>query len=283
MRLILCLTLFLLSGCEDEINKRTPVKLWIGNTIESVKQELGAELSSECDADLCWYRYRKPTRSGDFLTLILGGKKAFDIQDVFAFSVPVYKQDANKIELINLSPVGPPEDSKHSDAESEFYTILAKLQASGWKRYIRLGEPRVPGTEIKKFNTINEVLGKPVLTGPWTDPAIRLSNEMWRSMPLTNDWFLYRDNEYLTLSVQRENSDSEPLERGTYLFTLTFKSEKRFFSEYFDYADRERLAELLPDMLKKLALQREVAEERLMQSGICIDQRYQNPEIKLLY
>lgn len=229
MRFSVCLTLFLLSGCGDERIKEHEVKLWLGNTIDAVKQELGAELSSECDADLCWYRYRKATRSGDFLTLILGGKKAFDIQDIFAFSVPVYKQDAHNIELINLSPVGPPEDSKHSDAESEFYTLLAKLQASGWKRYIRLGEPRVLSTEINKFNTINKVLGKPVLTGPWTDPATRLSNEMWRSMPLTNDWFLYRDNEYLTLSVQRENSDSEPLERGTYLFTLTFKSEKDFF------------------------------------------------------
>ncbi|RML39417.1 hypothetical protein ALQ95_102244, partial [Pseudomonas syringae pv. ribicola] len=66
---------------------------------------------------------------------------------------------------------------------------------------------------------------------------------------------------------------------GTYLFTLTFKSEKRFFSEYFDHSDRNRIKELLPDLLKKLASQRATAESRLKEMGVAIDERYQNPTI----
>ena len=48
-------------------------------------------------------------------------------------------------------------------------------------------------------------------------------------MPIFSDWSFYRGNEYLTVSVQREDSEKEPSKTGTYLFTLTFKSEKRFF------------------------------------------------------
>lgn len=42
--------------------------------------------------------------------MILGGDKSkFEIQHVFAFSVPIYVQDGNKIELINLNPFEVPE------------------------------------------------------------------------------------------------------------------------------------------------------------------------------
>ncbi|EPM67092.1 hypothetical protein A584_22860 [Pseudomonas syringae pv. theae ICMP 3923] len=259
------------------------VQLWLGDTIEITKQSLGSDLSSDCDSELCWYRYRQPVSSGKFLTTILGGDKSkFEIQHVFAFSVPLYVQDGNKIELINLNPFEVPEDSSHTEAESKFYELLTSLQNAGWKRYIRLGEPRISGAEISKFDTVNEVLGRPVMTGPWSDPTIRLPEELWRSMPIFSDWSFYRGNEYLTVSVQREDSEKDSSKTGTYLFTLTFKSEKRFFSEYFDHSDRNRIKELLPDLLKKLASQRATAESRLKEMGVAIDERYQNPTINIL-
>nr|WP_241895292.1 hypothetical protein [Pseudomonas syringae] len=129
---------------------------------------------------------------------------------------------------------------------------------------------------------MNEVLGRPVMTGPWSDPTIRLPEELWRSMPIFSDWSFYRGNEYLTVSVQREDSEKDSSKTGTYLFTLTFKSEKRFFSEYFDHSDRNRIKELLPDLLKKLASQRATAESRLKEMGVAIDERYQNPTINIL-
>ncbi|GBH21212.1 hypothetical protein PHA47_28470 [Pseudomonas syringae pv. actinidiae] len=241
------------------------------------------QYTSDCDSELCWYRYRQPVSSGKFLTMILGGDKSkFEIQHVFAFSVPIYVQDGNKIELINLNPFEVPEDSLHTEAESKFYELLTSLQNAGWKRYIRLGEPRISGAEISKFDTVNEVLGRPVMTGPWSDPTIRLPEELWRSMPIFSDWSFYRGNEYLTVSVQREDSEKDSSKTGTYLFTLTFKSEKRFFSEYFDHSDRNRIKELLPDLLKKLASQRATAESRLKEMGVAIDERYQNPTINIL-
>ncbi|PBP96225.1 hypothetical protein CCL24_16585 [Pseudomonas congelans] len=215
--------------------------------------------------------------------MTLGGEKSrFEIQRVFAFSVPIYTQDDNKIDLISLNPLEVPEDSLHTEAESKFYELLTSLQHAGWKRYIRLGEPRISGTELSKLGTVNEVLGKPVMTGPWSDPSISLPEELWRSMPIFSDWSFYRDNEYLTVSIQREDSEKEPSKTGTYLFTLTFKSEKRFFSEYFDSSDRDRMKELLPDLLKKLASQRATAESQLKKLGVAIDERYQNPTISIL-
>ncbi|MDU8616743.1 hypothetical protein RYA95_27455 [Pseudomonas syringae pv. actinidiae] len=283
MRFILCLTFLLLSGCWDKMQNNNTVQLWLGDTIETTKQSLGSDLSSDCDSELCWYRYRQPVSSGKFLTMILGGDKSkFEIQHVFAFSVPIYVQDGNKIELINLNPFEVPEDSLHTEAESKFYELLTSLQNAGWKRYIRLGEPRISGAEISKFDTVNEVLGRPVMTGPWSDPTIRLPEELWRSMPIFSDWSFYRGNEYLTVSVQREDSEKDSSKTGTYLFTLTFKSEKRFFSEYFDHSDRNRIKELLPDLLKKLASQRATAESRLKEMGVAIDERYQNPTINIL-
>ncbi|MCR8717878.1 hypothetical protein NVV30_04130 [Pseudomonas syringae] len=283
MRFILCLTFLLLSGCWDKMQNNNTVQLWLGDTIETTKQSLGSDLSSDCDSELCWYRYRQPVSSGKFLTMILGGDKSkFEIQHVFAFSVPIYVQDGNKIELINLNPFEVPEDPLHTEAESKFYELLTSLQNAGWKRYIRLGEPRISGAEISKFDTVNEVLGRPVMTGPWSDPTIRLPEELWRSMPIFSDWSFYRGNEYLTVSVQREDSEKDSSKTGTYLFTLTFKSEKRFFSEYFDHSDRNRIKELLPDLLKKLASQRATAESRLKEMGVAIDERYQNPTINIL-
>ncbi|RMW00208.1 hypothetical protein [Pseudomonas caricapapayae] len=283
MRFILFLTFLLLSGCWDNMQKNNAVQLWLGDTIETTKKNLGSDLFSDCDSELCWYRYRQPVRSGKFLTMMLGGETSrFEIQRVFAFSVPIYTQDDNKIELISLNPFEVPEDSLHTEAESKFYELLTSLQNAGWKRYIRLGEPRISGTELSKLSTVNEVLGKPVMTGPWSDPSIRLPEELWRSMPIFSDWSFYRGNEYLTVSVQREDSEKEPSKTGTYLFTLTFKSEKRFFSEYFDSSDRDRMKELLPDLLKKLASQRAIAESRLKEMGVTIDERYQNPTISIL-
>ena len=120
--------------------KNSAVQLWLGDTIETTKKNLGSDLSSDCDSELCWYRYRQPVRSGKFLTMILGGEKSrFEIQRVFAFSVPIYTQDDNKIELISLNPLEVPEDSLHTEAESKIYELLTSLQNAGWKRYIRLG------------------------------------------------------------------------------------------------------------------------------------------------
>lgn len=263
--------------------KDSTTEFWLGDTIEATKQALGSELSSDCDPELCWYRYRQPASSGKFLTVTLGGNNSkFKVERVFAFSLPIYIQDDNTIQLIKLHPLEVSENSLHTDAESGFYKLLTSLQNAGWKRYIRLGEPRISGTEVKKFSKTDEVLGRLVLTGPWSDPAIRLSDEIWRSMPSLSDWSFYRGNEYLTVSVQREDSEKEPSKRGTYLFTLTFKSEKRFFSEYFDYSDRERLNELLPDLLEKLASQRAISEGRLKEMGVAIEESYQDPRITIL-
>ncbi|RMN47846.1 hypothetical protein ALQ58_200319 [Pseudomonas syringae pv. apii] len=42
------------------------------------------------------------------------------------------------------------------------------------------------------------------------------------------------------------------------------------------------MKELLPGLLKKLASQRAIAESRLKEMGVTIDERYQNPTISIL-
>lgn len=46
MSFVLCLTFLLLSGCWDNMPKNSAVQLWLGDTIETTKKNLGSDLSS---------------------------------------------------------------------------------------------------------------------------------------------------------------------------------------------------------------------------------------------
>jgi len=113
------------------------------------------------------------------------------------------------------------------------------MKAAGWQRYIFPGEARIPGAEAKKFDHFDEVLGVPVGTGPWKDPALKSNQTDWLAMPTINSWYFYKNGNFLQLRVQRKNSLQVPQERGTYLFSLNFQTEAEFYKSFVESDDRE--------------------------------------------
>lgn len=82
--------------------------------------------------------------------------------------------------------------------------------------------------------------------------------------------------------MQRENSETAPSERGTYLFTFKFISEPRHYKGYFESEDREQWKTRLPELLKEMAKERAEQETQLRAMGIRIDENYHDPEISTL-
>lgn len=99
---------------------------------------------------------------------------------------------------------------------------------------------------------------------------------------MLSDWYFYKDGVYLTFSVQRENTPDSKQELGSYLFTLSFRSETEFYKSFIDSDDREHWKTLVPAELRKMAKERAAAESLLKKSGILIDENYQEPTISTL-
>lgn len=280
---LLLFLLVLLSGCDNASAPVTrTVKVWLGDSVEPMQAALGKDLTRDCDETMCWYNFTKPSKSGNVLNLVLGGDRPFGIDRVFSFSAPVYKENHDRFDEINIYPLGLPEDSLLADSRVWFYQLVGRLQAAGWQRFITQNEPRLPGSEAANATRIEQVMTASSLSTPLNDPSSPLNNAQWLALPFLSDWYFYRGNEYLTLSAQRENSKTAPAERGTYLFTLAFRSEEQTYQDYFKYEDHHRWKTLLPALLKKMATQRAQQEARLRAAGIRIDENYRDPVIRAL-
>lgn len=280
--LLLCL-IALLSGCDNAsapVNRT--VKVWLGDTTDGMQSALGEDLTRDCDDTMCWYNFTKPSQSGNTLNLVLGGDRPFTLDGVFSFTAPVYKENHHRFDEINIYPLGLPEDSLLADSRRWFYQLVERLQAAGWQRFIMQDDPRLPGSEVANAARIEQVMTTSSLTTPFNDPSSPLNNAQWRTLPFLADWYFYRGNEYLTLRVQRQNSDTAPEERATYLYTLVFRSEQQTYQDYFPYEERHRWKTLLPALLKTMAKQRAEQEARLRAAGIRIDENYHDPAIGAL-
>ena len=100
--LLLCL-IALLSGCDNASAPVTrTVKVWLGDATDGMQSALGDDLTRDCDDTMCWYNFTKPSQSGNTLNLILGGDRPFTIDGVFSFTAPVYKENHNRFDEINL-------------------------------------------------------------------------------------------------------------------------------------------------------------------------------------
>ncbi|WP_256675138.1 hypothetical protein [Pseudomonas sp. URMO17WK12:I11] len=272
-----------LFGCENPEmkNDRPTIKINFYESIQSLLSKSTAPLSKDCNSDICFFEFDISSASPNKAVLTVESRNqpmVFD--DVISAALMTYKSDTLSNSYVTLNGVAP--NSEHELAMNYFSELLDKLSKAGWQRYIYPNEARIPATESSKFKDVDEVLGTPVATGPWQDPTLGLDKNGWLSMPMFSNWLLYRDNEYLKLTVQRENDTQAPREKGSYLFTLTFRSEADFYKGFVDDEDRENWKALLPAELKRMAQERAQTEARLKKMGIAIDEDYQDPPIKAL-
>lgn len=284
MRKIICAILFTtLTACGDSSMKKEEliIRSDLNGTIENMLSSSTASFDKDCNSSLCFYDFDIPAESTNKATAFLtssGSPLIFN--DVI--SAVFITHNGSMITDTNLILGGVTENSRHTEAAIYFYETLDKMKAAGWQRYIFPGEARIRGTEAKKFDRFDEVLGVPVSTGPWKDPALKLNQADWLAMPTINSWYFYKNGSYLQLRVQRENSLQAPQERGSYLISLNFQTEAEFYKSFVESDDREKWTSLLPAELKRMAQERTQTEARLKKMGIAIDEDYQDPPIKAL-
>ncbi|KPX53578.1 hypothetical protein ALP66_102138 [Pseudomonas amygdali pv. photiniae] len=267
----------LLTGCEasDMNTKNREIELSLGVSIDTVLASTSVKLRKDCDDTMCLYQFIVPSKSSELITVkVRSASTILAIENVS--STTVVTNPLGLITDIDVYVAGVSTHAKHEDAMAYFYQQVQNLDAAGWQRYIFPNEARIPGTEAGKFTNLNEVLGKNVGTGPWMDPNLKLTKQVWVSLPMINTWMFYSGQEYLDLMVQRENSKDDPQNRGSYLFTWTFKSESEFYAEFVRGEDRARWRELLPAELTRMGKERQKTEAQLKKMGIKIDENYKD-------
>lgn len=267
----------LLTGCEasDMNTKNREIELSLGVSIDTVLASTSVKLRKDCDDTMCLYQFIVPSKSSELITVkVRSASTTLAIENVS--STTVVTNPLGLITDIDVYVAGVSTHAKHEDAMAYFYQQVQHLNAAGWQRYIFPNEARIPSKEASKFTNLNEVLGKNVGTGPWMDPNLKLTKQVWVSLPMINTWMFYSGNEYLDLMVQRENSKDDPQNRGSYLFTWTFKSESEFYAEFVRAEDRARWRELLPAELTRMGKERQKTEAQLKKMGIKIDENYKD-------
>lgn len=257
------------------------IKFKLDEPVETLLSASTVNFDRDCNDKICFYDFDIPLQSSSKATAVIESSQQPLIFDDVVSAVFSTIEDSN-ITNAKIILGGVPSNSEHTKAIDYFYQQLGNLKATGWRRYIYPNEARIPGSEARKFKDFDTVLEKPTVTGPWKDPALILSKEEWLSSPMLSDWYFYKDGVYLTFSVQRENTPDSKQERGSYLFTLSFRSETEFYKSFIDSDDREHWKTLVPAELRKMAKERAAAESLLKKSGILIDENYQEPTLSIL-
>ncbi len=254
----------------------------LNDSIKNVLASSTMQLTKDCMLGICLYKYSLSFSEDNRAAVSINPKTTTSLkfEDAVSVTLGTYESDIVNDAEITLGGVSP--NSPHAQAMGYFYQRVDNLLAQGWHRFIMPNEARIPGLEAKKFESTSRVLSKPVGTGPWLDPSLKLNLEEWLSLPMFNDWYFYKDGIYLILSMQRENSADSPREKGSYLFTLNARSESEFYKEFVASDDRDDWLKLIPEELKRMAQERAQTEARLKQMGIAIDEDYQDPPIKAL-
>ncbi|MGN8261967.1 hypothetical protein ACLEJW_21895 [Pseudomonas sp. SMSB3] len=257
------------------------VNFRMNESVQKIFDSSTAPLSKDCNSTLCMYQFDLPSSSPDKAKVTIASTSApLILDDVIGASLSTYKSDQLSHAYLTLG--GVPSNARHEQAIDYFYSLLDKLNAAGWKRYILPDEARIPGTQAGKFDDPDMVLGTPASTGPWKDPALKLEKEEWLSLPMFSSWYFNKDDVYLLLRVQRESSSGEENTLGSYLFTLTFRTEADFYKGFVDDENREKWKSRLPAELNRMAQERAQTEARLKKMGIAVDEDYQDPPIKAL-
>ncbi|AKT33361.1 hypothetical protein RYA05_31505 [Pseudomonas syringae pv. actinidiae] len=272
--------LLLLTACGNPDMKQKPllIKFKLDEPVETLLSASTVDFDKDCNDNICFYDFDIHLQSSNKATAIIETSQHPLIFDDIVSAVFSIVEDSH---MTNAKIIlgGVPSNSEHTRAIDYFYKQLENLKTSGWRRYIYPYEARIPGSEARKFKDFDTVLEKPAVTGPWKDPALILSKEEWLSSPMLNDWYFYKDGVYLTFSVQRESTPGSEQERGSYLFTLRFRSETEFYKNFIESEDREHWKTLVPTVLKKMAKERAMVEALLKKSGVLIDESYQEPKI----
>ncbi|QRR09917.1 hypothetical protein FPJ27_27270 [Burkholderia sp. MS455] len=158
------------------------------------------------------------------------------------------------------------------EGREKIMSLLGKLRAAGWKRYIYAASPRLIGREAMKYATSESG------TLYSLDSTYVPTMEEWKSLITVEPrWIFYADGVFLTLSLSHQPSGSPGM--GYYLTDIQVSTASDHYTPYFtDSVERRRnWKKLISNELKPAGNERSKKEAELKASGYTIDTTYQAP------
>lgn len=291
MRYCFFVLFFLLAACGDSDNiggktmagNQSLIQIQLHQNIQNLISNSPFMFEEECMAQVntCWYKISASFNSETLPSVVVD--KDLKLDQVASVSIAVDKNVGPDIENIEFSIRSLPDNSKHEAYQAFLYELMKEIKAAGWKHYYSPSDPRISGSQNDKVATPNKVLGDYVLSHPWLDPDYKIDVEQWLEVDDFYNWHFYKDGNHLKLQAWRHDSENLPKERGTYLVSLNFTTEREYwFASFSETKDKARWKELLPARLKEFQKIRNAREKKAVDAGIEIDTSYQDPAIKAL-
>ncbi|AIS13081.1 hypothetical protein JM49_15880 [Pseudomonas chlororaphis subsp. aurantiaca] len=287
-RLSYFIIIIFLVGCnksESTDAKSQLIHIDLNGRAQNLLQNSPIEFSKDCmdTVDMCWYKIQNPSSSNLPSVDIGFDNDTLNINQVSDITTAVSKEFGENLSNLKLTLRGLPDNSLHEDQRDFIYALINSIKAVGWQHYFFPSNPRVNGSQARKINSPDDVLGFYVSSHPWLDPDYEMDMDSWHKVGSFYNWYFFKDGFHLNLRAWRKNSKDTPDERGTYLITLNFKTEELYWLSGFEEKnERRNWRELLPARLKKYAEMRQEREEKVRTAGIEVDESYQDPQIKAL-
>lgn len=270
-----------------DMTATSTVKIVLGQPITDLIESSPLPFDEDClqPVGMCWYEIKKRFAERDLPAVAISQNDStlLQLEDVGRISVLVEEAQGRLVDQVTLGVRGLPDNSPHAEQKAFIYQLLNTLLASGWKHFYRFPAARIPGSEADKIATADQVLGKRALGHPWFDPRYEpASLEQWLRAAGTYHWYFHQDHIYLHVTVRRNNSRSEPAEKGTYLINLEVLNENAYWPQHFKEEDQKDWLKLLPALLDQYRKQRAQLETEAQAAGIEIEDSYRDPLIKAL-
>jgi hypothetical protein len=295
MKKILMAILILISGCDEASNSTEPptmtnqseiIEIELLSPIKTITARTPIPFTESCmpQVNICWYKIQKSANDTDLPTInVKNNGSILSLEQAVNTTVALDKDTTEHIENLNVILRGLPKESTHEQYRDLIFTLIGKIQKSGWSHFYFPEDPRISGSQMEKISSPDEVLGRYVGSHPWLDPDYRLDLKRWLQIGSFYRWYFYKDGIYLNLKAWKQNDSQDPTEKATYLITLDFKSESEFWRDGItDKKERQRWKELLPERLIAYHKTRLEQEEKARAAGIEIDETYQDPPIQAL-
>jgi hypothetical protein len=295
MKKILIAILILISGCDEASNSTEPptmtnhseiIEIELLSPIKTITAHTPIPFTESCmpQVNICWYKIQKSANDTDLPTInVKNNGNILSLEQVVNITVALDKDTTENIENLNVILRGLPKGSTHEQYRELIFSLIGKIQKSGWSHFYFPEDPRISGSQTEKISSPDEVFGRYVGSHPWLDPDYQLDLKRWLQIGSFYRWYFYKDGIYLNLKAWKQNDSQDPTEKATYLITLDFKSESEFWRDGItDKKERQRWKELLPERLNAYHKTRLEQEEKAHAAGIEIDEIYQDPPIQAL-
>jgi hypothetical protein len=286
---ILCF--FILVGCDvsksGDQNKLSSepviINIGLGQSVDVLLNGSPVQFTEDCLAavGMCWYEVRRNGKGQSLINVSVNQPEgAVLIERVVGLSVVIKGARTKPVEDLTVALRGLPDNSSHEENKKLVYSLITNLKASGWKQYYYPSDPRIPGSELHKFDWQRSVFGDKPLTHPRFDVDYEMSLPDWLAPGDFYDWYMYSGDYVSHIRVWRSDSPTHPAKTGIYLISVEFMSLDNFWRRDFKEAVRPKWKELFPAHLQQLRNKRLVTEARAKAAGVSIDENYLPPRME---